>query len=307
MSVAGELGGNRNEEVWCSSRHRGRMAPRTTISGFATGALLRKLSSRRNSKGAAEPDSPVHLDSAASVSDELAAVLLDDGSLPIGMTPEDAIALQQMRRASTGQVVVSAAEEAETTAEQVAPLQRKGSAHEALKAAESGLSPRELRQQRSSATLAAAEAPAVPAVEEAAEEAAEGSRCRRSALTPGAADHAACNPVGRRSPERPVMRLTSCRSRGHEVLIRPPALRGRVPSTRGYVQHGATPQVKRVTRVNYHTRSTVRREQRCVGADPVWADQQCVVRGASGARCVVCGAYGRSKVPRRDQTGESVR
>ena len=149
------------------------MAPRTTIGGFATGALLRKLGSRRNSKGTEEPASPVHLDSAASVSDELAAVLLDDGSLPIGMTPEDAIALQQMRRASAGQVVVSAAEEAETTAEQVAPLQRKGSAHEALQAAESGLSPRELRQQRSSATLAAAEAAVIPAAEEATEEAAE--------------------------------------------------------------------------------------------------------------------------------------
>jgi len=45
-------------------------------------------------------------------------------------------------------------------------LQREGSARQALQAAESGLSPRELRQQRSSATLtSAAEAAAVPAAE----------------------------------------------------------------------------------------------------------------------------------------------
>ena len=108
------------------------MAPRATITGFAAAALVRKFSSKRNSEGAAEPASPVHLDSAASASDELVAVRLDDGSIPIGMTPEDAITLQQMRRAS---------------ADQVAPLQRGGSAREALNAAESGLSARELRQQ----------------------------------------------------------------------------------------------------------------------------------------------------------------
>ena len=125
-----------------------------------TAVLLRKFSSKRNSKGTAEPASPVHLDSAASVSDELAAVLLDDGSVPIGMTPEDATALEQMRRASAEQVV--------------APLQREGTAREALKAAESGLSSREMRQQRSyNATLAAAEAVAVTAAVEGAEEAAE--------------------------------------------------------------------------------------------------------------------------------------
>ena len=85
------------------------MAPRATITGFAAAALVRKFSSKRNSEGAEEPASPVHLDSAASASDELVAVRLDDGSIPIGMTPEDAITLQQMRRAS---------------ADQVAPLQR---------------------------------------------------------------------------------------------------------------------------------------------------------------------------------------
>ena len=65
----------------------------------------------------------------------------------------------------------------------------------------------------------------------------EGSRGRRSDLTPAA--DAACNPVGRRSPERPVMRLISCRSRGHEV-IRPPA----VPSEVESPAHGATCNVE---------------------------------------------------------------
>ena len=76
-------------------------------------------------------------------------------------------------RASGEQVVVSDAEDAATTAERVSPQQRKGSAREALKAAEEGLSPRELRQQRNSATLAVAEVPAVPAAEEGAEAVAE--------------------------------------------------------------------------------------------------------------------------------------
>ena len=138
------------------------MAPRTTV----TAALLRKVSQRRDSKGSAEPAGPVHLDSADSVSDELAAVLLDDGSLPIGMTTEDAAVLKRMRAASAEQVVASA--------EQVAPPQRGGSAREALRAAETGVSPRVLRQQRS-AILAAAEAPAVPA----AVEGAGGCRARR--------------------------------------------------------------------------------------------------------------------------------
>ena len=82
------------------------------------------------------------------------------------------VRISQMR-ASGEQVVISAAEDAATTAEQVSPQQRKGSAREALKAAESGLSPRELRQQRNSATLAVAEVPAVPAAEEGAETVAE--------------------------------------------------------------------------------------------------------------------------------------
>ena len=79
-----------------------------------------------------------------------------------------------MRAASGEQVVVSAAGGAATTAAEVSPLQRRGSAREALQAAESGLSPRELRKQRTSAALA--EVPAVPAAEEgatAAETAAE--------------------------------------------------------------------------------------------------------------------------------------
>ena len=80
----------------------------------------------------------------------------------------------KMRPASGEQVVVSAAGGAATTAAEVSPLQRRGSAREALQAAESGLSPRELRKQRTSAAVA--EVPAVPAAEDgatAAETAAE--------------------------------------------------------------------------------------------------------------------------------------
>lgn len=72
----------------------------------------------------------------------------------------------KMRTASGEQVVVSATGDAKTTAEQSSPLQRRGSAREALQAAESGLSPRELRKQRTSAAVA--EVPPVSAAEEGA-------------------------------------------------------------------------------------------------------------------------------------------
>ena len=124
--------------------------------------LLRKFRPRRDSKVSPAQQGPDDLDTTRSLSDELAAVLLEDrlSRSPTGLTTEDAAPNSELP---------PPAKEAAITAEKIAPQQRHLSegrrctaASEALKAAELGLSPRELRQQRAAAAaLAAAEAPVV--------------------------------------------------------------------------------------------------------------------------------------------------
>ena len=134
-----------------------------------------------------------------------------------------------MRAASGEQVVVSAAGGAATTAAEVSPLQRRGSAREALQAAESGLSPRELRKQRT--TAAVAEVPAVPAAE-------EGATAAETAAETATEEAATGKP--RRSPQ--PFRLSAGRMsfmpkgfwsrRGWQSGVRPPpaAKKGSKPS-----------------------------------------------------------------------------
>lgn len=136
-----------------------------------------------------------------------------------------------MRPASGEQVLVSAAGDAATTAVEASPLQRRGSAREALQAAESGLSPRELRKQRTSAALA--EVPAVPAAEEGAtagEAAADGAAEEAATGKPQRSPQPFRMSAGRMSFMPKVSGFWS--RRGWQSGVRPPpaAKKGSKPS-----------------------------------------------------------------------------
>ena len=136
-----------------------------------------------------------------------------------------------MRPASGEHVVVSAAGDAATTAVEASPLQRRGSAREALQAAESGLSPRELRKQQTSAALA--EVPTVPAAEEGAtagEAAADGAAEEAATGKPQRSPRPFRMSAGRMSFMPKVSGFWS--RRGWQSGVRPPpaAKKGSKPS-----------------------------------------------------------------------------